>query len=145
MSDRTIEALWEVLSVARNNPAAEGESFEKSCSIVKSLIDRLATDTFDKSRYEQALAKLRQFEAVTGEAMALISDLLPFPVDESTPTGDLRAALLACDDPVVFQLIKAAHRKGDGAMVLSIALLNVARLHAFAQNLAQDLTVNASR
>ena len=95
-----------------------------------------------ESRYEQAVAKLRHFEEVTGEAIALISDLLPLPVDDFTSAADLREALLTCGDPVVLELIKAAHRKGDGAMVLSVALINVARLHAFAQSLAKDLCVS---
>jgi len=93
-------------------------------------------------RYEQAVAKLRHFEEVTGEALTLISDLLPVPVDDSTPAADLREALLTCGDPVVLELIKAAHRKGDGAMVLSVALLNVARLHTFAHSLAKDLRMS---
>lgn len=88
---------------------------------------------------EHALAKLRHFEEVTGESIALISDLLPLQLDDVTRADDLREALLTCDNPVIIELIKAAHRKGDGAMVLSIALINVARLHAFAQTLAKDL------
>jgi len=97
------------------------------------------TATTMTSRREQALAKLRHFEEVTGEAIALISDLLPLPVNDTTQAGDLRKALLTCDDPVIWELIKVAHRKGDGAMVLSTALINVARLHSFAQSLAKDL------
>ena len=98
----------------------------------------MATDS--TRSLELAVVKLKHFEEVTGEAMALISDLLPVPLDENTQAGDLRDALLNCREPVIQELIKAAHRKGDGAMVLSIALLNVARLHAFAQTLAKDLS-----
>jgi len=88
---------------------------------------------------EKAVAKLRYFEEVTGEAIALISDLLPLPVDDATEAAELRQALLNCDNPVIYELIKAANRKGDGAMVLSIALISVARLHTFARSLASEL------